>query len=535
MPQHFCISVRFLDGAFHGRGDGGEPEWPPSPMRLFQALVAAAAARERAQGRIPHHAYVALRWLENLPAPAIFAPAIAAGAAYRLYVPDNAGDLVAKSWSRGNEASMAGYRTEKMVAPSRLCTGEGLHYAWQLTDDSVALHIDILLVTARSITHLGWGVDMVVADAALLSDAELARLPGQCWTPSQDENGTRLRIPCVGTLEDLERRHRQFLTRVQGDRFFPVSPLAVYQLGSYRLASEPVPAPFAFFTLRRADDSGFRSFDPTRRGLVLSAMLRHAASNSDIARGMGWSDEQVRRLVLGHGEERGHSHAPVNDSRLVFLPLPSVEPRGSKGFPTIGSIRRVLVTVRGHVEQEEFQRFAQRLAGRELVSEHADEPRTILARSPDIDYVTRQYIQTATTWATVTPVILPGYDDPRKLRGRLQETAKVTLNVEEKQELLAKLDRRIDLLIRKSIRQAGFSDELASNADLDWRATGFWPGTNLASRYAVPQQHRRYRRLHVRISWRDSAGKPVQVRGPICLGGGKFVGLGLFAAFAEGS
>ncbi len=47
MPYFFCITVRFLDSAFHGRGDRGKPEWPPSPLRLFLALIAAAAARWR--------------------------------------------------------------------------------------------------------------------------------------------------------------------------------------------------------------------------------------------------------------------------------------------------------------------------------------------------------------------------------------------------------------------------------------------------------------------------------------------------------
>ena len=43
MPSHFCLSVCFLDAAFHGRGDSGKSEWPPSPHRVFQALVAAGA------------------------------------------------------------------------------------------------------------------------------------------------------------------------------------------------------------------------------------------------------------------------------------------------------------------------------------------------------------------------------------------------------------------------------------------------------------------------------------------------------------
>ena len=95
MPDYLCLSVRFLDGAFHGRADQGEPEWPPSPLRLFQALVAAAAARWN-ERRAISHASPALRWLESLPPPLIVVPASvqAATTGYRLYVPDNVGDLV---------------------------------------------------------------------------------------------------------------------------------------------------------------------------------------------------------------------------------------------------------------------------------------------------------------------------------------------------------------------------------------------------------------------------------------------------------
>jgi CRISPR-associated protein Csb2 len=49
----------------------------------------------------------------------------------------------------------------------------------------------------------------------------------------------------------------------------------------------------------------------------------------------------------------------------------------------------------------------------------------------------------------------------------------------------------------------------------------------------VPEQHRRFRRLHVRITWRSPDGIPIKVSGPICIGGGKFSGLGLFAALDE--
>ena len=45
MPRSLLIAVRFPEGRYHGQEDGfnGRDGWPPSPGRLFQALIAAAA------------------------------------------------------------------------------------------------------------------------------------------------------------------------------------------------------------------------------------------------------------------------------------------------------------------------------------------------------------------------------------------------------------------------------------------------------------------------------------------------------------
>ena len=84
------ISVRFLLDEFSGRGDGSEPEWPPSPLRLFQALVN-SAARLGLEKFAP-----SLEQLEKLPPPVITATKPASiqpryGATF--YVPNNDGDL----------------------------------------------------------------------------------------------------------------------------------------------------------------------------------------------------------------------------------------------------------------------------------------------------------------------------------------------------------------------------------------------------------------------------------------------------------
>src|SRR5690606_5616453 len=137
--DYLCISVTFLDGRFHGKGDRDGPEWPPSPLRLMQAIVAANADQIGTGGDLD----TALAWLECCPPPIIFAPEHVMGTSYCLSVPNNAMDLVGKAWTRGNyfgggDASPATHRTMKTVRPIRLVDGETVHYLWSLEDRASA-------------------------------------------------------------------------------------------------------------------------------------------------------------------------------------------------------------------------------------------------------------------------------------------------------------------------------------------------------------------------------------------------------------
>ena len=167
MPTYFCLTVRFLQPFAHGRVDGGEPEWPPSPMRAFQALVAASAGRWN-ERTLLEYATPALRWLELVPQPTIVA---AVGAASKVkcqfFVPDNTADLVVPAWSRG-ELNKVVKRTEKIVRPTHL-HGDAVHYLFSLPNGTCP-HFDVLQAAARSITHLGWGVDMVAGNAELFTE-----------------------------------------------------------------------------------------------------------------------------------------------------------------------------------------------------------------------------------------------------------------------------------------------------------------------------------------------------------------------------
>ena len=94
----------------------------------------------------------------------------------------------------------------------------------------------------------------------------------------------------------------------------------------------------------------------------------------------------------------------------------------------------------------------------------------------------------------------------------------------EQKALIERLMKRREALVRKALRHAGLGDELAFSAEIETRATGFLAGVEKASRYAVPSHLAMSPRLHVKLTW------PVKVAGPLCIGRGRFSGLGLCAA-----
>src|SRR5580704_18046140 len=107
--SELCISVTFLMGRYHGE------EWPPSPARLYQALVAALMTcgyREFEPVIEP-----ALRWLEEQPAPRIRSCTSEQFGAYRIAVPNNDLDVVAWEWQQGRHKDMAVLKTMKQVMP----------------------------------------------------------------------------------------------------------------------------------------------------------------------------------------------------------------------------------------------------------------------------------------------------------------------------------------------------------------------------------------------------------------------------------
>jgi len=505
MSHYFLLSFRFLSPWFHGRGDEGAPEWPPSPLRALQAVVAAAARAgtlESTRG--------ALTWLEQRAPPLIIAPEAAESTTgYRLSVPHNAMDLVGRQWSRGDEGNAAEHRTMKTLRPHHLPEEAVVHYAWQLDGDGS--NVTALIAAVRGVVALGWGVDLVVGDGAIVDSTKFSELSAslKIWEPRSD-GALELRVPTKGTLDDLGRRHSAFLSRTSSadPTLRPPPALSTFAITHYARTDQPRAADIAGFTLMRVESDNFRAFDTVRRGMAVAGMLRHAVRTA--AERAGWDEARVHASVLGHGYG--------NEPRFLLVPVPSIEPRGACA-ETVGAVRRVMV-FSTEARSADTAWAARVLGGMDLVDEKTSEVQAVLAATSRSDRVLRRYISEATTWSTVTPMVLPGHDDPGGIREKLRKAR----GGKEQKLLLDRLMKRREALVRKALLHAGFGDDLTFSAEIETRETGFLAGVEKASRYAVPSHLTGSPRLHVKLKW------PVKIAGPLCVGRGRFSGLGLFAA-----
>jgi len=498
MSNYLCVSIRFLQPYCHARADQGQPEWPPSPLRLFQAMIAAASGHwnERVELRT---AKAALQWLEQQPIEKIVAPVgTPSDSKHRLYVPDNVADKVAGSWSRGGSASIADHRTEKDLLPIHI-DGEAVHYLWPLAGKKCPC-LEILRSAARAIPHLGWGIDVVAGNAEILSEAEVANLLGEAWEPSTTTHGVPLRVTVDGTLTDVMRKHREFLNRLSADQrgndsFRPVAPLLAFDLVHFRRMTDPIPRPHITFEFRNDDNTFFQY--PQRKLIHIAGMVRHLAIETmkkSPPSGLPNVDEWIDRYVAGHARDYQGEHR-----QFSYLPLPSIGHRQADQ-----AVRRVMIAA-PLGDDHLLEHLARRLAGQQLKPTEKtkiDNPPTLIRNHRDT--VAACYTREANAWASVTPVILPGHNDHKPAK-----TIK---------------------LIEKSLRQSGI-EQLCT---FEWRAVSWFSKSLTAHKYDRNKKLTGYIRpghllsqtaVHLKLQFNDG----LKVPGPLVIGAGRHCGLGLMA------
>ncbi|MBX5446392.1 type I-U CRISPR-associated protein Csb2, partial [Sphaerobacter sp.] len=471
--RYLCISVTFLDPLFHGQGDT-DAEWPPSPFRLFQALVAGGRAGGRAAEWTAERTD-AFRWMERCPPPLIVAPSATRTTPRTYYVPNNDSDRVLDRQER-----LSG----KVVAPQRLRGGDTVHYLWPLdpAGGRDELHARELCRAARHLLALGWGIDQVVGNGRILTESELAALPGRRWRARQSHgNGSPTwRVPTDGSLQDLEETYRSFVERLDGRRYTPPRRPNRFQTVQY-LSTTMLPArPHVAFEL--ADGVAFRPESTAR----VAAMLRSLAcrcAKADTHEFPGGAEV----YVAGHLGSTGRG-AP----RFSYLPLPSVGHAHADGM-----VRRLLIAEPFGGDGSHARWAGQRLRNATLRDQDGNDRGVLLEPwRPASRRILHRYVGEAQEWCTVTPVVLPGFDDGK----------------------LTKAER----LFLKAVAQAGIPVEAIDAMTL--RKAPWWPGARHSRDYFTPDYLRHLARWHVWIRFREP------VPGPIAIGAGRHAGLGLFAA-----
>lgn len=465
------LTVRFFCDRYHGS------DWPPSPGRLFQALVAGAKTGAAIREWNENHE-CALRWLEGLGPPEILARSKSDAKSYTLYVPNNSLD--------GTEST----KTSKQVRPKILrghVPGEAdVIYQWRVEDGGAArLHLQALDRTAARLRALGWGVDFAAATASLDHDESM---PGglELFTPGAG-GGTALRVPAEGLLDHLDERHHAFTMRISRKGIDPYTRPTLFGQARYQRAHAWQPRRHIEFELETPDGDTFAGrWENTQ---TVAAWLRHAAGRALLQEEL--DEAWVNSFVLGHT-------APDDlGRRLSFVPLPSIGHAHSDG-----GIRRVLIAEppdAAGAESEALDLLRIKLAGTAL-GESDRVPRAVLVPVGDRNKVLPFFLRRSRVWETVTPVILHGHN---AARGRIS---------------LAKTER----LLRQAFEAAGFPEPLLG--ELAFQRAPYWAGCEAANDIRVPRHLATWPRMHVRVEFNEP------VEGPVLAGIGRHYGIGVFAA-----
>lgn len=499
MGQHLLLSIRLHDGRYHG---APVSEWPPAPARVFQALVAGVA-----RGRsLPEPYTAALEWLEALPPPVIAAPRQRLGSRVELFVPNNDADAVG-----GDPAQVSEIRTKKVVQP-RLIEGDArFEYAWPVPSNDE--HAPALVEAADALYQLGRGVDMAWAVAEVIDDeklaARLAAHRGTLHRPHGRAGGNPLPCPAPGSLASLVRRHGAARLSPDGEGkaarlLFSNAPKARFVPIAYSAARQRL-----VYELRCRDDDG--KLWPWQIARVATLVERLRDGAADRLRGALPDDtEAIERALVGRKGD-GREQWPITQ-RVRIVPLPSI------GHEHVDrAIRRVLVEVPSGCPLRADD-IAWAFAGLEPADMETGviDP-VVLVRATD-DRMLERYAARARRWRSITPVALPETAKRRRIEPRRQhEEAKSAAERGAEQA-------RAIAAVHTALRHAGIT---ASALDVRVRREPFEARGQRAEAFGAATRFPKERLWHVDVL----LDEPVD--GPLVLGDGRFLGLGVMTPVSD--
>lgn len=511
MTHALLLSIRFHDGRYHGTGD-----WPPSPARLFQALVAAVA-----KPTLDDASREAMAWLEDLDAPIIAAPAAIQGQPhFKLFMPNN--DLDAKG---GDIRRVAEIRSAtKHIRPRLFDASMPLLYVWRFEGDDA--HAKKIIGIADGLYQLGRGVDMAWAVGEVLDEAaaveRLENYPGGVYhpdRPAQSNDGIKLDCPQNGSLNSLIERHKAGAVRFRHVKEGRTArtEFANAPRPRFRSVAYNSPSTRLLLDLRRtaAPNSPFAPW-PLKRIAELVKVIRDGTADR-LADALPGKKEVVERVFIGRDAKDADKVL-----RLRIVPLPSI------GFEYADrGIRRVLVDIPPNCPIP-AKDIAWAFSGLEVVAMDVNEETgeilsdpVELVRADDgamlRHYGTGENAISSRLWRSVTPLALPYASrrriDPPRRRELTMDVAK------QASERLTEQQRACHS-VAQALRHSGLRHSIVG---MRVQREPFEAKGQRAETFAEGTRFSKHQLWHVELAFAET------VSGPLVLGNGRYAGLGLMA------
>lgn len=540
--ENIGIEVNFLTGRFVAtcHNDRRQPEWPPHPARLFSALVAAWADADEPDAA----ERVALEWLESQAPPDIAASEAVPRRAVSHFVPVNDASVISRSWyerradnvsglaaqvhaelaASGGEVTKRAEQVERKLTkardvddqvrfagntnpasaaamlpeqrgkqgrffPSVTPDDPRVRFLWDVpAPDDVVEALDRML---QRVTRLGHPSSLV--SCRLVANASGA-------TFEVGEVGDNMRAVRRGQLAELERqfaRHRGLKPRAL--------PYANVQ---YRAVAESAQQPergrkpntagqWIVFELM----PGFRSF-PATRAVELATAMRAALFHH--------AEDPIPEEISGHLPDGRPTAVP----HVAFLPLPYAGFEHADGrllglavsVPDAVSVhaRRAVYRAIGNWERADARDGLKLTLGAQGVIRLCRQrgPATLISLRPDA------WSQASCRWISATPIALPRH--PGRLGGGTTAArAKAWVSAESSVTL--------------ACDHVGLPEPIAVEVSQSPLIKGAHP----TRRFPAFSQNGRAGRTVRRQLLHASVTFEYPVAGPLVLGAGRFLGLGL--------
>lgn len=355
---------------------------------------------------------------------------------------------------------------------------------------------------------MAWAWGEVVDDHQL--DERLAKYPGRIFRPSAGKSGTTLSSPCRGSLESLDRRYGAYSERfryVKEDRTLKVvfrrPPRPRFQPASY-----DSPPSRQLYELRDPTAEAAFVTWPLVRAAALVVRLRDAAV-ARLKKALPGNAGDIERVLVGRKPD-GTNDGPPED-RVRIIPLPSIG-----HVHADRQIRRVLIEVPPSCPLHPAD-VHWAFSGLDVVDVETGEIQAVVTRTDDQGFLRHYGLEedkSYRVWRTLTPAALP--EDARRRRidpARKLDEAKTGCERAAEQA-------RAAAAVCHALRHAGVRKRVEA---VRVQREPFEGNGARVEPFADGARFPKERLWHVEVTFAEA------VSGPLVIGDGRFLGLGVLA------